>query len=150
MKKILCALLCLGLTAPAFGAMSDADFLKLCKKGKSEEIAAALKDGANVNARDKREETPLMTAAAIRAGSAPPVPSRKPVEPFPRSTKPYLDTIIINADAQQTITWVRMPASLKRRLRSYPIAAPQAQAMRMRSRKSRFCAVVKKCVIYCA
>ena len=27
---------------------------------------------------------------------------------------------------------------------------PQAQATRMRSRKSRFCAVVKKCVIYCA
>ena len=64
MKKILCALLCLALSVPAFGAMSDADFLKLCRKGKAEEISAALKDGANIDARDKHEETPLMTAAA--------------------------------------------------------------------------------------
>lgn len=65
MKKFLCALLCVLLAVPAFGAMKDADFLKLCRKGKAEEISAALKDGANVNARDKQEETPLMNRRGL-------------------------------------------------------------------------------------
>ena len=70
MKKVLCVLLCIVLAVPAFGAMKDGDFLKLCRKGKAEEISAALKDGANVNARDKQEETPLMTAAAYNTPEA--------------------------------------------------------------------------------
>ena len=54
----------MSLALPAWAAMSDTDFHKLCRKGSPEDITAALKDGANVNARNRREETPLMTAAA--------------------------------------------------------------------------------------
>ena len=49
MKKFLCALLCVLLAVPAFGAMKDADFLKLCRKGKAEEISAALKDARMIS-----------------------------------------------------------------------------------------------------
>lgn len=75
MKKFLCILLYSLLATgacvlaplgamPAWAAMSDSDFLKLCRKGSPQDIAAALKDGANPDARDKRQETPLMYAAA--------------------------------------------------------------------------------------
>ncbi|MCL2010843.1 MAG: ankyrin repeat domain-containing protein, partial [Synergistaceae bacterium] len=42
------------------GPMSDADFIELCKSGTSEDIAAAIGNGANVNARDQDGQTPLM------------------------------------------------------------------------------------------
>ena len=63
-KRFLTALLLIGLAMPAWGALSDNDFHKLCRKGSADEITAALKDGATLEARNKREETPLMTAAA--------------------------------------------------------------------------------------
>lgn len=48
-------------TRPA--AMSDEDFLELCRSGTPREIETAIKDGANVNAGDEYGETALMSAA---------------------------------------------------------------------------------------
>ena len=43
----------------AFAAMSDSDFLVLCETGALKQIEDAIKAGANVNARNENEETPL-------------------------------------------------------------------------------------------
>ena len=43
--------------------MSDADFISLCKEGSPSEVQAAIKAGANVNARDEAGWTPLQRAA---------------------------------------------------------------------------------------
>jgi ankyrin repeat protein len=47
----------------ARAAMNDWDFIKLCKRGSLEEIQAAIKGGANVNAKDSDGWTVLMAAA---------------------------------------------------------------------------------------
>jgi ankyrin repeat protein len=43
--------------------MSTDEFIELCIKGKPDEVEAAIKNGANVNAKDKYDETALMYAA---------------------------------------------------------------------------------------
>ena len=43
--------------------MSDEDFLKLCKSGNVGKVEEAIKDGANVNAKDNDGNTALMWAA---------------------------------------------------------------------------------------
>jgi ankyrin repeat protein len=40
--------------------MSDADFRELCEKGSAQQIVDAIKDGANVHARDEYRGTPLL------------------------------------------------------------------------------------------
>ena len=62
MKKVLCALLCVLLAVPAFGAMSDDDFVRLCGKGSAQKVQAELQKGANPNAIDRRDVTALMRA----------------------------------------------------------------------------------------
>ena len=52
-----------GFCCPAFAVMSDADFIELCRGGLSRQIDDAIKNGANVNARDGNGRTPLMYAA---------------------------------------------------------------------------------------
>ncbi len=52
MKKFLFCLVSMTLLAsalafPAFGAMSDAEFLKLCESGSAREVQAALENGDN-------------------------------------------------------------------------------------------------------
>ena len=47
----------------AFAAISDGDFLELCKSGTVQEVEAAIKNGANVNAEDEDGWTALMIAA---------------------------------------------------------------------------------------
>ena len=86
-----------------------------------------------------RKLMPLTTWAAIRAGSAPRMPLYMAPAGSVRSAKPYLDTIISRAEAQHTMIWVRMPASLYRLLRSAPMQAPHTQAAAMRRKKSTFC-----------
>lgn len=49
--------------AAAWAVMSDEDFAKLCEKGTAKEIRAALKKGANPNAKDDNAVTALMVAA---------------------------------------------------------------------------------------
>ncbi len=44
-------------------ALSDGEFLILCEKGTPEELAAAIREGANLGARDEYGKTPLMRAA---------------------------------------------------------------------------------------
>ncbi len=44
-------------------ALSDGEFLTLCEKGTPEELAAAIREGANLGARDEYGKTPLMRAA---------------------------------------------------------------------------------------
>ena len=44
-------------------ATSDEYFLQLCESGTAQEVEAAIKDGANVNAKDENGETALMYAA---------------------------------------------------------------------------------------
>ena len=51
------------LVGTASAAMSDADFLELCKEGTVQQIVDAIKNGANVNARGEYGQTPLMWAA---------------------------------------------------------------------------------------
>jgi ankyrin repeat protein len=51
----------------ARAAMSDGDFIDLCASGSLAEIQAAIKDGANVNAKDKYGATALMWAAGFSA-----------------------------------------------------------------------------------
>ena len=53
------------IAAPAWSAMSDEEFVKLCQKGTAEEIQAALDAGANVNAVDRHRSTPLLSAAML-------------------------------------------------------------------------------------
>ena len=89
---------------------------------------------------EHRKLMPLTTWAATRAESAPRVPGKSEPSGFVRSTKPYLEMIMMSAAAKHTTMCVRTPASLKRRLRSAPMAAPQAQATSRRTQKSRFCA----------
>ena len=62
MKKFLCALLCLMFAVPAFGAMSDDDFVRLCGKGSAKKVQAELQKGATPNAIDRRDVTALMRA----------------------------------------------------------------------------------------
>ena len=50
-------------TMPKRPAMSDAKFWKLCETGSTQEVEEALRNGADVNARDKHGETALMKAA---------------------------------------------------------------------------------------
>ena len=79
-----------------------------------------------------------MIWAARRAGSVPLVPYIPAPSGPTRSAKPYFDTIMVNAAAQQTMIWVRMPASFSRLLRSYPMAAPQTQAISTRMKNSAY------------
>ena len=48
--------------SPLPAAMSDADFIVLCQKGSLQEISDAVKNGANLNASNRRGWTPLMFA----------------------------------------------------------------------------------------
>ena len=57
------ALLALCLTAVAWGAVSDEDFMALCRQGSPEEVHAALLKGANPNAKNNGGRTALMMAA---------------------------------------------------------------------------------------
>ena len=83
---------------------------------------------------------PLTTWAATRAGSAPRVPEKELPSAIVRSAKPYFDTIMNSAAPQQTMIWVRMPASLKRLLRSKPMAEPKRHASSSRRHRSITCA----------
>ena len=60
----LSALLALCLTAAAGAAMSDGDFIELCKSGTAQQVADAIKVGADVNAKTKGGLTALMMVAA--------------------------------------------------------------------------------------
>ena len=65
MKKLLSAALIgmlLSFSSAASAAVSDEDFLRICTDGEIAEIEEALKDGANINAKDPNGETPLMGA----------------------------------------------------------------------------------------
>ena len=79
--------------------------------------------------------TPLMTCAAMRAGSAVSTPLYKLPSALTRSEKPYFESIISRHAVQATIAWVRMPASLSLRVRSMPISIPHTPASTMRSPK---------------
>jgi len=58
-------LVCLLFAGPAFAVISDYDFLELSARGSLEQVAGAINDGANVNARDDFfGRTPLIYAAA--------------------------------------------------------------------------------------
>lgn len=62
--KALAVVLCVAVLAlPAFGAMSDEDFLKLCRTGTAQQVADAIKAGADVNAKTNSGWTALMLAA---------------------------------------------------------------------------------------
>ncbi len=60
----LATLLMLCLTAAAWAAMSDSDFVALCKEGTVQEIRAVLLKGAKPNAKRNDGKTALMWAAA--------------------------------------------------------------------------------------
>ena len=63
MKKILLVVMCVLLLAlPSFGAMSDDDFIELCKTGTAQQVEQAIKAGASVNAKNIFGETALMNA----------------------------------------------------------------------------------------
>ena len=47
----------------ACGAMSDKDFVELCEKGTAQQVQDALKEGANVNARDDINDAPALMYA---------------------------------------------------------------------------------------
>lgn len=55
------------ITAPAFAAITDEEFVNLCKTGTLSEVVKALKEGANPNAKNKETFTALIEAA--RRGS---------------------------------------------------------------------------------
>ena len=86
-----------------------------------------------------RKLMPLTTWAAMRAESAPRMPGKLLPSGCVRSAKPYLEMIMMSAAAKQTTMCVRIPASLKRRLRSIPTAAPHRQATSNRMQNSTFC-----------
>ena len=50
---------------PAFAAISDSSFLELCKTGSLQQINDAILNGANVNAKDNSDSTPLIYAATF-------------------------------------------------------------------------------------
>ena len=58
-------LVCVLLTSPAFAAISDSEFVELCREGSLQQIVDAINDGANVNAKVSGGFTPLIFAAAI-------------------------------------------------------------------------------------
>ena len=79
-----------------------------------------------------RNEMPLTTWAAMRAGSAPRIPLMST-----RSIKAYLDRIMNKAEVQAMMQWVRTPASFCRLLRSRPTSAPSAADSSRRTKNSR-------------
>ena len=50
----------------AQGAVSDATFLDLCESGTVQDVRRAIRNGANVNAKDKDGRTPLMSSEVLR------------------------------------------------------------------------------------
>ena len=61
---VLISLVCFAVSSgPVNAAISDSDFLDLCETGTLQQIEEAIKDGANINARNDDQETPLMLAA---------------------------------------------------------------------------------------
>ncbi|MDR2946302.1 MAG: ankyrin repeat domain-containing protein [Candidatus Adiutrix sp.] len=64
LTAVYAVLLCLGAAGISSAAMSDDDFIALCEKGTGQEIKAAIKAGANVNAKNEHGETPLHHAAS--------------------------------------------------------------------------------------
>jgi ankyrin repeat protein len=65
---VIAAMVMLALFAnTARAAMSDRDFIELCKSGSLEEIQAAIKNGADANAKDNAGWTALMMAVLSKA-----------------------------------------------------------------------------------
>ena len=63
MKRVFLSFLIYVLSvSSALAAMSDSDFIKLCQKGSLQQIIDAIKNGANVNAKNNDGITPLMMA----------------------------------------------------------------------------------------
>ena len=75
-----------------------------------------------------RKPMPATTLDATRETSA--LKNSARVE---TSKKPYLETSIIRAAPMQTMRWVRIPASLRRLVRSMPMAKPQTEASSSRT-----------------
>lgn len=68
MKKIFLSLSVFTLfTYTAFAAMSDDDFIDLCRDGSLQEISIAIKNGANVTAWNEGGLSPLLMATAFNA-----------------------------------------------------------------------------------
>ena len=65
MKRVfLSFIICVLFAGSVFAAISDSDFFGLCEKGSLQQINDAIKNGANVNARDRSSATtPLLIAA---------------------------------------------------------------------------------------
>ncbi len=64
LTAVCAVLLCLGAAGIASAAaMNDDAFIELCERGESKEIEAAIKAGANVNAKNEQGWTALMSAA---------------------------------------------------------------------------------------
>ena len=61
----LSALLTLCLTAEAWAAMSDEDFVHLCERGSAQKIRAALKKGANPNAMAEGTESASVVSSLL-------------------------------------------------------------------------------------
>jgi len=62
-KVFLSLLICVLFANTAFAAMRDSDFLELCKRGSLQQINDAIKNGANVNAKNNAGMSTLMWAA---------------------------------------------------------------------------------------
>ena len=71
-KKIALAavMLAVMICGRAFAAMSDDEFIDLCVGGSPSQIADAIENGANVNARDGQEATALMYAVSFNSAEA--------------------------------------------------------------------------------
>jgi ankyrin repeat protein len=66
--SVIAAMMMLALFAnTARAAMSNRSFVKLCESGSLAEIQAAIKAGADANAKDENEATALMWAAGFSA-----------------------------------------------------------------------------------